>query len=187
MLNKLRSQKGFTLIELSIVLVIIGVILAAVLRGQDLIDNAKAKRVASLISQWEIPIMAHYDMKGYYPGDAGVAANAAPTGLMGGLSAVTNALISAGITYPSPVIGDISVTTIAGAANVCGTAFSTSKNYMVIQLPATATLNLIQAIDTNIDGTALGNSGHLMNCGASGTSNATAVWATNSPYLTYIF
>ena len=184
-MERLRNQRGFTLIELSIVLVIIGIILAAVLRGQDLIDNAKAKRVSSLISQWTVPIRQYYDMKGYFPGDTGADASNSPTGLMGGLNAVTTDLIAASISYPSPVAGDISVTTIAGGSGVCG--LSISKNYMVIQLPATATLNLIETIDTNIDGTALGNSGNIQNCGASGTGNAIAVWATNSPYLTYIF
>ncbi|NPA58431.1 MAG: prepilin-type N-terminal cleavage/methylation domain-containing protein, partial [Aquificae bacterium] len=40
-----HKQKGFTLIELAIVLVIIGIILGAILKGQELIKNAQAKRV----------------------------------------------------------------------------------------------------------------------------------------------
>ena len=41
-----RSQDGFTLLELAIVLVVIGLIVGGVLKGQDLIDEA---RVQSLI------------------------------------------------------------------------------------------------------------------------------------------
>jgi len=44
-LKTTRNQKGFTLVELAIVLVIIGIILGAVLKGQALINNAKIKRV----------------------------------------------------------------------------------------------------------------------------------------------
>ncbi len=45
MLRTLRNSKGFTLVELAIVLVIIGIILGAVLKGQELINNARTKRV----------------------------------------------------------------------------------------------------------------------------------------------
>ena len=44
-MNVSRNEKGFTLVELAIVLVIIGIILGAVLKGQELINSAKIKRV----------------------------------------------------------------------------------------------------------------------------------------------
>ena len=44
----MRKQKGFTLIEIAIVLVIIGLLLGGVLKGQELITSA---RVRNLISQ----------------------------------------------------------------------------------------------------------------------------------------
>jgi prepilin-type N-terminal cleavage/methylation domain-containing protein len=44
------AQKGFTLIEIAIVLVIVGLLLAGVVKGQELISGA---RVRSLISQQE--------------------------------------------------------------------------------------------------------------------------------------
>ncbi len=186
MLEKLRNQRGFTLIELSIVLVIIGIILAAVLKGQDLIDNAKAKKVASLINQWQVPMMGYYDRKGYLPGDAGVAANNTPTGLVTTIAAVTNALNAANMYYPNPVVGDISVQITSG--NVC--SMGLTKNFMLITLPVTATQTLVEAIDTNVDGTALGTNGRLMYCGANGL-NAAGNWnmAATPPtnILTYIF
>ncbi len=38
-----RNQSGFTLIEIAIVLVIIGLLLGGVLKGQELINSAKVK------------------------------------------------------------------------------------------------------------------------------------------------
>lgn len=43
----MQRQRGFSLIELAIVLVIAGLLLAGVLRGQELIGNAKVKNLAS--------------------------------------------------------------------------------------------------------------------------------------------
>ncbi|HYJ20307.1 MAG TPA: prepilin-type N-terminal cleavage/methylation domain-containing protein, partial [Burkholderiales bacterium] len=43
-----RKQQGFTLIEIAIVLVIIGLLLGGILKGQELITSA---RVRNLISQ----------------------------------------------------------------------------------------------------------------------------------------
>ncbi|MBC7697144.1 MAG: prepilin-type N-terminal cleavage/methylation domain-containing protein, partial [Bacteroidia bacterium] len=42
-----KQQTGFTLIELAIVLVIIGLLLGGVLKGQELINSAKVKNMAS--------------------------------------------------------------------------------------------------------------------------------------------
>ena len=65
----LRSNKGFTLVELAIVLVIIGIILGAVLKGQELINNAKVKSVASQYKELLAAIHGYQDKYGYFPGD----------------------------------------------------------------------------------------------------------------------
>lgn len=44
--NVLRNTQGFTLVELAIVLVIIGLIVAGVMKGRTLIDSSRAKNVA---------------------------------------------------------------------------------------------------------------------------------------------
>jgi prepilin-type N-terminal cleavage/methylation domain-containing protein len=179
--ERLRNQRGFTLIELSIVLVIIGIILAAVLKGQDLIDNAKAKKVANMINQWQTPMNQYYDTFGYLPGDSGAAAGS-PTGVIANIAAMTASLAAVSMNYPSPVVGDISVAITNGAP--CGLGLT--KNFMLITLPATATLTFIETIDANVDGTALGNSGRLMNCGINGLATAGS-WVAGSNTLTYIF
>jgi len=43
----MKKQSGFTLIELAIVLVIIGLLLGGVLKGQELINSAKVKNMAT--------------------------------------------------------------------------------------------------------------------------------------------
>ena len=63
------NRKGFTLVELAIVLVIIGIILGAVLKGQGLIDNAKMKRTITLQKEIAAAVYTYYDRYAYYPGD----------------------------------------------------------------------------------------------------------------------
>lgn len=64
-----QSQKGFTLVELAIVLVIIGIILGAVLKGQELINNAKIKRAYNQYREVLAAVYTYYDKYGKYPGD----------------------------------------------------------------------------------------------------------------------
>lgn len=69
-MQRFRNQKGFTLIELSIVLVIIGIILGAVLKGQELINNSKVKKLQSnYVSGLDALMWAFMDRKGRLPGD----------------------------------------------------------------------------------------------------------------------
>ena len=69
----LRSNKGFTLVELAIVLVIIGIILGAVLKGQELINNAKMKRAYNQYREVLAAVYTYYDRYGKYPGDDNTA------------------------------------------------------------------------------------------------------------------
>ena len=68
-----RGHRGFTLVELAIVLVIIGLILGAVLKGQDLIMNARAKQFVSRVKAWEIAQWTFYDCRGRFAGDQGTS------------------------------------------------------------------------------------------------------------------
>jgi prepilin-type N-terminal cleavage/methylation domain-containing protein len=72
----MNKQKGFTLIELAIVLVIIGLLLGGVLRGQELINSAKVKNMAAEFRNIPVYMYAYQDKFRALPGDdAGAVAH----------------------------------------------------------------------------------------------------------------
>jgi len=79
-----RNQSGFTLIEIAIVLVIIGLLLGGVLKGQELINSAKVKNLATDFRNIPVFIYGYQDKFKALPGDD---ANIA-THLSGGVAPV---------------------------------------------------------------------------------------------------
>lgn len=69
MRNGIRNQKGFTLVEIAIVMVIIGLLIGGVLKGQEMIKNAKIKRVVKTSDELRAAIYTYQDRFGYIPGD----------------------------------------------------------------------------------------------------------------------
>ena len=65
----MKKQAGFTLIELAIVLVIIGLLLGGVLKGQELINSAKVKNMASDFKNTQVYIYGYQDKYKALPGD----------------------------------------------------------------------------------------------------------------------
>lgn len=70
-----NRQHGFTLVELAIVLVIIGLILAAVLKGQEMIQNAKVKNVVNDLRGVSAAYYSYQDRYKAIPGDDAAPAN----------------------------------------------------------------------------------------------------------------
>jgi prepilin-type N-terminal cleavage/methylation domain-containing protein len=66
--KNLQNQKGFTLVEIAIVLVIIGLLLGGVLKGQELITNAKVKSVTQDLEGYSAAYYAFQDRVGRLPG-----------------------------------------------------------------------------------------------------------------------
>ena len=64
-----RNQSGFTLIEIAIVLVIIGLLLGGVLKGQELINSAKVKNLANDFKNIPVFIYGYQDKYKALPGD----------------------------------------------------------------------------------------------------------------------
>ncbi len=65
----MKKESGFTLIELAIVLVIIGLLLGGVLKGQELINSAKVKNMANDFKNIQIQIYSYQDKFRALPGD----------------------------------------------------------------------------------------------------------------------
>jgi prepilin-type N-terminal cleavage/methylation domain-containing protein len=62
-------MKGFTLVELSIVLVIIGLIVGGVVGGHSLIKNARLNSVVGEVQEFQTAIRAFELQYDYLPGD----------------------------------------------------------------------------------------------------------------------
>ena len=67
--RKLKSQSGFTLVEIAIVMVIIGLLMGGVLKGQEMIKNAKVKRTIKMADEFRAAVYSFYDKYGLLPGD----------------------------------------------------------------------------------------------------------------------
>ncbi len=80
-----RRQAGFTLIEIAIVLVIIGLLLGGILKGQELINSARVKNLASDFRNVPVFIYGYQDKFRSLPGDD----SAASTHLNGATNATT--------------------------------------------------------------------------------------------------
>jgi prepilin-type N-terminal cleavage/methylation domain-containing protein len=99
-----RQQSGFTLVEIAIVLVIIGLLLGGVLKGQELINSAKVKNFVSDFNTVPLFIYGYQDKYKALPGDdanavthVGSGATLAPTAatlgngrIEGNFNSVTN-------------------------------------------------------------------------------------------------
>jgi len=81
----MQKQKGFTLVEIAIVLVIIGLLLGGVLKGQELIKSAKVKAQIEQINGIVAGINTYQDKYGALPGDdANAQTNTGDTNLTNG-------------------------------------------------------------------------------------------------------
>lgn len=72
----LRDNRGFTLIEMAIVLIIIGIIIGAVVKGKDVVKSAEQKRLyTTFMREWQVAYNNYYDRTGWILGDVNNATN----------------------------------------------------------------------------------------------------------------
>lgn len=185
-------QTGFTLVELAIVLVVIGLILGMAFKGKDLIDGAKVKNMAAQYNKVVTASNTFYEKYGFYPGDgcpAGattvVACNGAKNGLINGAGEIagfwallksTNILTQAD--QRSVFGGDwnISNNNVGVAGNGPSTTGNVGNNYLYVggAVNAQNDVRFICALDKMMDD-GVPNTGMIRSSG--GYTLAADCWA----------
>lgn len=185
---KLRNRRGFSLIEMAIVLVIIGIIIGAIIKGQDLMFNSRAKQLVATANSWKISAFAYMDRNGNFPGDSGKDGTIAsgPTSsteiASGGtaISEITSALSNA---PANPVlIGGQSYWFYFGYVN----GDNGPRNGIVVCptvdcLTALSpdSVEMYKALDTALDGTADAGTGQFRALKTTSSSNITTGGSAN--------
>jgi prepilin-type N-terminal cleavage/methylation domain-containing protein len=67
--KKMKKKAGFTIIELAVVMIIIGILIGVVIKGGALIDNARMKKLYALKNDISQATYGYYEQYSYYPGD----------------------------------------------------------------------------------------------------------------------
>lgn len=67
--NTRASQAGFSLIELAIALIIMGFLIGGVLKGRELIESARLKRIVSQLTEYQLATRTFIDRYDALPGD----------------------------------------------------------------------------------------------------------------------
>ena len=96
-MNNMKSiksqQSGFTLVEIAIVLVIIGLLLGGILKGQELINSAKGNNLINLVRGLQTQVYAYQDRFKQQPGDDARA----DSNLTGALKATSTGTLGNGL------------------------------------------------------------------------------------------
>lgn len=72
-MNEAEKTSGFTLVELAIVLMIIGLLIGGILRGQELMENARLQSISKQVTSYTAAITMFRDSYAAYPGDLATA------------------------------------------------------------------------------------------------------------------
>ena len=184
----MSKTRGFTLVELAIVLVIIGIILGAILKGTELINNARAKRLQNDLRGLEAIVWTFYDRYGRFPGDcdSNGTINYTLDRSQPMLSTLTSSpsfcttedanaafddLRAASLLNPSLSNAQVAKHTFNGYFAIGSNGTPGYNAIAVYNIPAWAAMS----IDASIDGTVNGRSGRIKRL------DETSDWPTNNP------
>ena len=203
--GRLRNEQGFTLIEMAIVLVIVGLILGAVIKGKDVLNSAKQKKFyTSVIKTWELSVASYYDRTGNLLGD-GTANGGRVATKNGAFDNVNGANFDAanGVNARLEAVGlevPVSNTSESGQFTYTGTYSGTRTITLSLQYLASSDgtrnalyltgvpTDLAIALDTIVDGEADGTKGNFRRYtdandwpDASTTATVNAAYTINLP------
>lgn len=139
-----RSEGGFTLVELAIVMIIIGLLIGGILKGQELITNARVSSTVAQLKAVESGISGFRDKYAGLPGDIRNVTNRLPNATAG-LIATDPA---AGAT---PNDGQLSTASAANTFNIGGAAVGTAEGGLAfLQLGAAGFIGGVNSGATDI-------------------------------------
>lgn len=192
-----RTQMGFTLIEIAIVLVIIGLLLGGVLKGQEMINSAKVKNLAQDFKNTPALFYGYQDKFKAIPGDdaqatshvGATATNGDGNGTIAGAWNAANGesfsfwqhvnlagLSTGGQTPPANAVnGRLGVTSGTPIAGLSGTFFVCADN-----VPGKIALQLDTTVD---DGNSTSGSVRAMTNGVASAAAATNITVTDADTL----
>lgn len=189
---KKQIQSGFTLVEIAIVLVIIGLLIGGVLRGQELISSGRVSAIAAQQSAIKTAYFGFVDRYKFQPGDATAAqalminARTAPASvpsdgdvLLADSAAFFNNIAQAGFLNCSPCSDASILTPGTGGAAATYTVPTVLSNANTLSNLFAQPLVFFSNLGTATGGTA------VVGSNASGTINFLATTAENAkPMLT---
>ncbi|OGR13588.1 MAG: hypothetical protein A2277_07135 [Desulfobacterales bacterium RIFOXYA12_FULL_46_15] len=190
------NNKGFTLIEIAVVLVIIGLILGAAVKGRDLIQSGKQKKFyTNSMKAWEIAVVSYYDRTGQVLGDstANGGTAAATNGLFdnvggatfGAANGIDARLQAVGLTVPTSNTANSGQFSYKGQAGTVVTitmslqSLGNRNSLYFTNMPT----DLAIALDTLVDGTVDGSTGNFRRWVNAAWPDASATLVVNAQYI----